>query len=114
LTQKESKKVKTPPASLKKPVFASGNYPNLFPPFVGNFKQGQFFPLALLFFGSPDEVDPNLPKDLSIEHLHLKCVIAAISLELFSDNYRKPSDIMMRHDRFIEKFSLWFYIWKRL
>ncbi len=30
------------PASLKKLAFINENRPNLFPPFVGNFKQGRF------------------------------------------------------------------------
>jgi len=50
LKQKENKKFKAMPASLKKQAFRSGNRPNLFPPYVGNFKQGRFFPLLLWFF----------------------------------------------------------------
>ncbi|GAT62091.1 hypothetical protein PJIAN_1681 [Paludibacter jiangxiensis] len=60
LKQKGSKKFKAMPASLKKLAFVSGNRPNLFPPYVENFKQGRFFPLPLLFFGSPDKATPNL------------------------------------------------------
>jgi hypothetical protein len=42
LKQKVNKKFKAMPASLKKPAFIDENRPNLFPPFVGNFKQGRF------------------------------------------------------------------------
>jgi hypothetical protein len=69
LKQKGSKKFKTPPASHEKLAFVSGNRPNLFPPCVGNFKQGRFFPLSHWFlayadrwFGSPDEVVLNNAK----------------------------------------------------
>ncbi|GAT63489.1 hypothetical protein PJIAN_427 [Paludibacter jiangxiensis] len=60
LKQKVSKKLKAMPASLKKLAFGSGNHPNLFPPFVGNFEQGRFCPLPFLFFGSPGKAVPNL------------------------------------------------------
>jgi len=60
LKQKVSKKFKAMPASLKKLTFGSGNRPNSFPPFVGNFKQGRLLPLPYLFFGSPVKAVPNL------------------------------------------------------
>ncbi|WP_153802435.1 hypothetical protein [Paludibacter jiangxiensis] len=47
-------------ASLKKLAFGSGKRPNLFPPFVGNFKQERFYPLSYLFFGSSSKAVPNL------------------------------------------------------
>jgi hypothetical protein len=68
LKQKGSKKFKTPPASLEKLAFVSGNRPNLFPPYVGNFKQGRFFPLPHWFFGLPDEVVPNNAKHGLLSH----------------------------------------------
>ncbi|MDP4203264.1 MAG: hypothetical protein Q8861_11265 [Bacteroidota bacterium] len=68
LKQKGSKKFKAMPASLKKPAFGSWNRPNSLPPFVGNFKQGRFFPLPLLLFGSPDKAVTNL----TLQHLQMR------------------------------------------
>jgi hypothetical protein len=68
LKQKVSKKFKTPPASLKKWAFMSGSRSNLLPPYVGIFKQERLCPLSHLFFGSSDEIDPNLPPQSKINY----------------------------------------------
>jgi hypothetical protein len=83
LTQKGSKKVKTPPASHEKLAFVSGNRPNLFPPFVGNFKQGRFFPLSHWFFGSPDKVRYNNAKT---EWLYYKYLVELAKVELINNH----------------------------
>jgi hypothetical protein len=60
LKQKESKKFKAMPASLKKLAFIKLNCPNLLLPFVRSFKQWTISRLSHLFFGSPDKPTPNL------------------------------------------------------
>jgi hypothetical protein len=54
LTQKVNKKFKAMPASLKKLAFINENRPNLFPPFVGNFKQGRFLRRFTCFLAYAD------------------------------------------------------------